>query len=305
MDKVSIVVPLYNRADRVNDLINMVAKQTYDNVELILVDDGSTDSPFEGLTVPDNFSLNALSQVNQGANSARNKGISVASGNYIALLDSDDYIHPTHIEDSLNHLMVRNDHEQQIVFCQVNAIRGEGVSVVKPRRGQYADENIAEYLLCRKGFIQTSTLFAKRDVFLDVTFDEKLPAGQDTDFAIRAAYKGYHFTMKSAITVDWDDGFDPLRISSTPYPEKRKVWLDSAKFMMTEKAYKADRGWHYSKALYRKSIKGKALAMKYYISALISGCYSPKMALEVFLQIVISKKNYHILSDFLISRGVK
>ncbi len=303
MDKVSIVVPLYNRAARVNDIIAMVESQTYSNLELIIVDDGSNDDPFGNVRNSGAISVKFVRQENQGANSARNHGILKATGDYIALLDSDDYIYPEHIESSLKYLLHKP--LRTIVYCQVRAIRGGGVQVIKPRRGNYKGENISEYLLCKKGFIQTSTLFARKEVFQYVGFDEALPSGQDTDFAIRASYHNYVFCMKSNITVDWDDEFDLLRISSTPHPEKRIAWLNFSKHMITSKAYKADRGWHYAKALYRKGMKGKFLSLYYFISAVFSRCYSPKMALEVFLQITISKKNYHRISDFLISRGVK
>ncbi|WP_369982515.1 glycosyltransferase family 2 protein [Thalassolituus sp.] len=302
--KVSVVVPLYNRADRICNLYSTVFNQTHKDVELIVVDDGSNDDPQKAISaLPYDDRLIYISQENTGANSARNVGILAATGDVVAMLDSDDEFHSDHIESSLQ--VLKSSQENTFVYNQVNAIRGNGVSVLKPARGIVSGENVSEYLICHKGFIQTSTLVAYRSDFLQVMYDNKLPAGQDTDFAIRAASLGFNFVMKERATVDWDDEFDPLRISSTPYPERRLKWLKSVRPILTEKAFRADRGWHYAKALYRKSTKGKICAIYYYVIALVTGSYSPRLSLEVLLQILLSKHRYHVLADFFIKYGAK
>jgi glycosyltransferase involved in cell wall biosynthesis len=302
--KVSVVVPLYNRAEKIRNLISMIEKQDYQNVELVIVDDGSSDNPEN---VANEFKavdfLKFIQKKNGGANSARKLGVMSSVGDIIALLDSDDEFYCDHISSSVKLLLESNS--KNFIYNQVNAIRGDGVSVIKPRRGIELDEDISEYLLCSKGFIQTSTLVGYKHSFVDVGFDESLPAGQDTDFAIRAGALGYRFLMKNKVTVDWDDGFDPARISSTPYPERRMEWLKKIKPLITKRAYYADRGWHYSKALFRKNSFGKVKAIYYYLSAVFLGAYSLRLSLEVFLQIVISKKNYHAVADFFIRMGAK
>lgn len=302
--KVSVVVPLYNRADRICDLYSSVFSQTHRNVELVIVDDGSSDDPQSVIRdFPDDGRLLFISQSNAGANAARNAGILAATGDVIAMLDSDDEFRPEHLESSL--AVLKSSKEDTFVYNQVNAIRGNGISVLKPARGIYDAENVSEYLICHKGFIQTSTLVAYKSSFTRVLYDEKLPAGQDTDFAIRAASLGYTFIMKDQVTVDWDDEYDPLRISSTPHPEKRLKWLKNVRPIMTEKAFRADRGWHYAKALYRKDNKGKVCALYYYVIAVVTGSYSSRLSAEVFLQIIFDKNQYHLIADFFIKRGVK
>ncbi|WP_346661433.1 glycosyltransferase [uncultured Methanobrevibacter sp.] len=94
MVKISVIMPVYNDANNLNKSINSVIGQTLEDIELICVDDGSTD---DSLSILNNFANNddrikVFSQQNQGSGSARNHGISKATGEYIAFLDSDDYI---------------------------------------------------------------------------------------------------------------------------------------------------------------------------------------------------------------------
>ena len=91
--KISVVVPVYNCEKYIENCISSVLNQTYTNLELILIDDGSTDkSGFicEEYSKKDTR-VKVLHQLNSGASSARNKGIITATGEYIAFLDSDDY----------------------------------------------------------------------------------------------------------------------------------------------------------------------------------------------------------------------
>ena len=86
---VSVVIASYNRAQFVEDAIRSVQNQTLDDVEIIVVDDGSTDSTHNILN---NFgeSISVINQLNQGRSSARNTGVNNSKGDYIAFLDSDD-----------------------------------------------------------------------------------------------------------------------------------------------------------------------------------------------------------------------
>jgi glycosyltransferase involved in cell wall biosynthesis len=90
---VSIVIPLFNKLDWIPETINSVVNQTYKNWECIIVDDGSTDGSFELVTsltekYPGKWRI--IRQPNSGQSVARNRGIEISSGNYVALLDADD-----------------------------------------------------------------------------------------------------------------------------------------------------------------------------------------------------------------------
>ncbi len=102
--KISVIIPVYNIEKFLNKCIESVLAQTYKNLEIILVDDGSTDS--SGI-ICDNFAsldnrIKVLHKTNGGLSSARNSGIEIASGEYVAFIDGDDYIEPNMIETLLN-----------------------------------------------------------------------------------------------------------------------------------------------------------------------------------------------------------
>src|SRR4051812_26873537 len=94
---VSVIIPTYNRANVVSEAVESVLNQTYSKVELIVVDDGSTDDTLEKLRRFGN-TITVITQENAGPSAARNAGIANARGDLIAFLDSDDLWLPTNLE---------------------------------------------------------------------------------------------------------------------------------------------------------------------------------------------------------------
>ncbi len=104
MNKVSIVVPIYNAEKYLDECIESIVNQTYINLEIILIDDGSKDkSPqmCDEWAKKDNR-IKVIHKSNEGAGASRNQGIEISTGNYILFVDSDDYIAPTLVEKCLN-----------------------------------------------------------------------------------------------------------------------------------------------------------------------------------------------------------
>ena len=96
---VSIIVPIYNVEQYVNRCVDSILAQTYSNIEVILIDDGSADKSRERISVYNNDPrCKVVYKDNGGASSARNVGISLASGEYIYFIDADDYIDKCEIE---------------------------------------------------------------------------------------------------------------------------------------------------------------------------------------------------------------
>ena len=97
---ISVIVPVYNRESVLKNCIESILNQTYKNIQLILIDDGSTDNTF---FICKNYAhqdsrIQVLHQINRGPASARNAGLDTANGKYIMFVDSDDCIHPSCIE---------------------------------------------------------------------------------------------------------------------------------------------------------------------------------------------------------------
>ncbi|MBP3703356.1 MAG: glycosyltransferase family 2 protein, partial [Lachnospiraceae bacterium] len=102
-EKISVIIPVYNVEAYVGKCIKSVCRQTYEELEIILIDDGSTDSSGK---ICDEWAENdnrivVLHQENRGLSGARNAGLEKATGEYITFLDSDDYIAPMTYEEML------------------------------------------------------------------------------------------------------------------------------------------------------------------------------------------------------------
>lgn len=111
---VSVIIPLYNAERYIAECVTSVLEQTWPNIEVIIVDDGSTD---DSLTVAKKFEgehIKVLSQKNKGASAARNKGLSEAKGNYIQFLDADDLISNDKIN---NQVLALEEQPNKVAVC--------------------------------------------------------------------------------------------------------------------------------------------------------------------------------------------
>lgn len=135
---ISIVIPVYNVEEYLQQCLNSVSAQTYDNLEIILVDDGATDSSGK---ICDEYAENekraiVIHQENQGLSGARNTGVAVAKGEYISFLDSDDWVSNEYIE-YLYKLILEHDVEISSNRC-FDYWEGSG-KISNPEQGEVRD----------------------------------------------------------------------------------------------------------------------------------------------------------------------
>lgn len=106
MNKVSIIIPVYNAEDNLDRLINKIQDQDYKEYELIFIDDGSTDKSAEIILSykKNNENIKYISQKNSGPGIARNKGLDIASGDYIVFIDADDDFNANMIVDMVSYI---------------------------------------------------------------------------------------------------------------------------------------------------------------------------------------------------------
>ena len=107
MEKISIIIPIYNVKEYLKRCVDSVLNQSYKNIEVILIDDGSTDGSEK---ICDEYAKKdkrvvVVHQKNSGVSASRNKGIELATGKYIGFVDSDDYIHKDMFEKLYNSLI--------------------------------------------------------------------------------------------------------------------------------------------------------------------------------------------------------
>ena len=152
---------------------------------------------------------------------------------------------------------------------------------------------MAEYLLCDRGFVPTISLAVPTGKARDVLYAD-LPPAEDTDFAIRLAHAGVRFVMAEAPGAVWRDTADPNRSSASRNAESLRRWLDAMQPVMTARAFHGGRGWAYAKLVRHQSLM-KALGL--YLTAVLRGCYRPRLALVILLQILLSDAGYRRLAD--------
>ncbi len=183
MPKVTVIIPTYNREEFLREAIESVLAQTYEDFELIVVDDGSTDGTGEALKRYEKR-LFYLSQANQGASAARNSGLARAQGEFIAFLDSDDLWLPEKLAVQIAFM----DQHPGAQICYTDEIwirRGVRVNP-KKRHAKYSGEIYPHCLpLC---IISPSSALMRRGLFEQVgDFDPGLPVCEDYDFWLRVA----------------------------------------------------------------------------------------------------------------------
>jgi glycosyltransferase involved in cell wall biosynthesis len=162
---ISVVVPTFNRAGLVCEALDSVAAQTWRPIELIVVDDGSTDDTQQAIirwqqrNQADDLSLTYLRQSNQGQNAARNAGIAAARGEYVAFLDSDDLYLPSKLEKQIELLSLHPD--WGAVYCGiVDVDLRDGTRRVQ--RHPFPQGRLFERLLVRDVTNPTSTYLIRR-----------------------------------------------------------------------------------------------------------------------------------------------
>jgi len=191
--KVSVIIPTYNRADLLPRAINSVLNQIFQNFELIIVDDGSTDNTRQ---VVEEFQkkdkrIKYIWQENSGAPAKpRNTGIKNSQGEYIAFLDHDDEWLPQKLEKQLE--IFEKNHQNNLGFVGCNNFIIKEDKIQEYKTPKY--KNILPEIL-EKCFIRScSGVIIKKSVLNKVGFfDENLKTGDDWDMWIRTIINGYSF----------------------------------------------------------------------------------------------------------------
>lgn len=192
---VSVIVPCYNNAETVISAVNSVLLQDYPNIEVLVIDDGSTDNSVEILATLERKII-LLQQENKGSASARNTGLLAATGQFIAFNDSDDLWLPGKLSAQINFLQ----QHQEIGLCYCGWMEWDGKAALisetkelvdhapKLSKKQPGNEGWLYLDLLKESVIHTITLVMRREV-VDVVglFNTDYTIGEDYDYWIRAS----------------------------------------------------------------------------------------------------------------------
>ncbi|MDO5510148.1 MAG: glycosyltransferase family 2 protein [Weeksellaceae bacterium] len=131
---VSVVIPMYNSERFILQCIDSVLAQTYQHLEIIVVDDGSQDNSYELVKALQQERITLIQQVNAGAASARNAGVKVAKGDFIQFLDADDFLSADKIQ---NQIQLINPERTNLVFCQHAIFQASTNTVITTEQSIY------------------------------------------------------------------------------------------------------------------------------------------------------------------------
>ncbi|MFD2938723.1 glycosyltransferase family 2 protein [Flavobacterium notoginsengisoli] len=183
----SVIIPLYNKEHFIENTIQSILDQTFQDFEIIVVNDGSTDKSEEKLLKFKDSRIHYFSKKNEGASTARNYGIEKAKSDFITFLDADDYWYPTFLETMFNLISKvpdQNVFSAAIEFDTSKKIIPVQYSISKSNNDfeivNYFKASLKETVLCTSCAVFHKTVFEKAG-----NFDTRIKSGQDTDLWIR------------------------------------------------------------------------------------------------------------------------
>ena len=184
-DLISVIIPVYNAEKYLSEAINSVLAQSHTDLEIIAVDDGSTDSSTEILHSYGR-QVKAHSQENAGAAAARNAGIAASTGDYISFLDADDYWHPDKLQLQLS--LLRSDCGLSSVFTLLKHFICPTMEASESRNVYCPEEAQPAYI--------AGTLLAHRRIINQVgMFDTQYRLGEFIDWQLRANAMGIRHAL--------------------------------------------------------------------------------------------------------------
>jgi glycosyltransferase involved in cell wall biosynthesis len=198
MPLISVIVPVYNGAKTIRETIESVLNQTFQDFELIIINDGSKDSTLEILAEIQDSRLKVFSYPNAGLAASRNRGIERAIGEYISFIDADDLWTPDKLEAQLK--AIQDNPEAAVAYSWTNYIDQSSQFL---RRGGYitANGDVLAKLLVVDFLENGSNPLIRRQALIEVGgFDESLPAAEDWDILLRLAAH-YHFVAVPSAQV--------------------------------------------------------------------------------------------------------
>ena len=229
--KVSAVITTHNRLELLKRAIDSVLGQTYKSLELIVVDDASTDGTKDYLESQPIRYIHIPKEESKGGNYARNLGVKAARGEYVAFLDDDDYWLPEKIEKQVE-LIERMDCE--LVHCgkRLEIIEGDNVSFVDCRLNYDHWGDMSKKILLTCCTATSSQIMVKRNALFDVgLFDESLKFWQDYELTIRLAQRKPFYFVDEPLCVYRIDTNDKGRLTNKYFD-----WLKAVDYIYKKHA---------------------------------------------------------------------
>jgi glycosyltransferase involved in cell wall biosynthesis len=268
----SIIIPLFNKELSIESTLNSVFNQTFNDFEVIVINDGSTDKSEEKVKANYSRKLNLINTENKGISKARNLGIRISKGKFIAFLDADDYWFSDHLE-SLYQL--HQNFSSAGLLATNYSIFYSDKKTIQPNFDGIPSEKWSGIILdffkssMKYRLAWTSAVAVKKEVLDSIgIFDENITVGEDNDLWIRIALK-YSIAFDNKVTVYYCMNSEN-RISLTKTIDKSFPKLD--KFLKEEKTNKSLKKFidlYRSEYALKHKLAGDLNAFYYYKSTLL------------------------------------
>jgi GT2 family glycosyltransferase len=213
---VSVIIPTYNCGWCIRAAIQSVLEQTSTDFEVLIIDDGSSDDTCERVQAVSDSRIKYLYQENAGRSAARNVGIALAAGRWVAFLDADDLWLPTKLEKQI--AAAEHDPDAVMVYCQAYSFSDRDHETAQPslfashkvigsgRPG--VSDCLREFLLGIHD-VRTSTVIALRSALLSVGgFDTQFTVAEDWDLFMRLAHYGEVLFLQEPLAAYWLGQFE-------------------------------------------------------------------------------------------------
>lgn len=225
-NKISIIIPIYNTEKFLNKCIDSVLNQTYKNIEIVCINDGSTDKSLEILNNYNDERLKIISIENHGVSYARNLALNNITGDYVAFVDSDDIVEETFCEKLLNNLL---SNSSDMSYCGHYTKNIEG-KILKQWSPELLKTNtpIDDRLKITKYLVVTKKLFKKSIIEeFKIKFNIKLHYAEDSLFLIQ--YLTHCKSISGITNKLYTDIVNEKSLCRNPkYKSRRKIERDKS-----------------------------------------------------------------------------
>lgn len=233
LPKVSVIMPAYNAERTLTEAIESILAQEFRDFELIIVDDGSSDSTatiLERYARSDARIVILTNAVNQGISRSRNRALTAVRGDYVACLDSDDVAEPTRLEEQLAFMSKNPD---CVLLGSDLTIIDEASAIVGRRVYPHTDQELRSALPRYNPFAQPASMFRTELARKVGGFRDDLPLCEDYDFFFRLAEHGKVINLAQPLTR--------YRVSTTQ--SKTKRLHDTVRHTLLVQKWAFERGW--------------------------------------------------------------
>lgn len=300
----SIVIPTYNRATSVEETLSSCFEQSFENIEVIVIDDGSSDNTLEVLGNINDPRLVVVSQNNAGPAAARNHGMRIARGDYIAFLDSDDVWYPNFIQQAEDEYKIDPN---QLLYGQIIVDRGVNKYWVKPDHAMGDDESIYDYLYVKSCFIQTSTMVLPVAMRDQVSWDESVTFGDNDQFAIDCWRTGIKFTMMKTPQTLYADVMSSDALSQLPiFAGTSEKYTNFFSWMETQRSHMSDTAWQGFRARFESVALARSApreSFKLLLNARKAGAMSTKAMCRQLIQNYAPRFYRRLVDNYVRLRG--